>query len=91
MPSLLARMHIEHFVLDLLQPLLEAPSIPGYQLELITPKVLSVAVPKERGINQLFIQLNALNIQVSSLKNKTNRFEQLFSDLIDTQVGDVAL
>ena len=33
MPSLLARMHIEHFVLDLLQPLLEAPSIPGYQLE----------------------------------------------------------
>jgi ABC-2 type transport system ATP-binding protein len=91
MPSLLARMHIEHFVLDLLQPLLEAPSIPGYQLELITPKVLSVAVPKERGINQLFIQLNALNIQVSSLKNKTNRLEQLFMDLIDTQVGDVAL
>ncbi len=89
MTSLLARLHVDHFVLDLAEPLAEVPSIPGYQLERATDKALNVAVPKETGLNQLFSQLSALNIKVISLKNKSNRLEQLFMDLIESKSSGV--
>lgn len=82
MASLLARLHIDHFILDLAEPLTSAPIINGCQIELISDKVLNVAIPKEIGLNHLFNQLTAQNIQVMSLKNKTNRLEQLFMDLV---------
>lgn len=82
MASLLSRLHIDHFVLDLAEPLNTAPTIGGCQVELISDKVLAIAIPKEIGLNQLFSQLTAQNIQVMSLKNKTNRLEQLFMDLV---------
>jgi ABC-2 type transport system ATP-binding protein len=44
-----------------------------------------VAVPKEMGLNQLFSQLSTLNIKVISLKNKSNRLEQLFMDLVESK------
>jgi ABC-2 type transport system ATP-binding protein len=84
MASLLSRMHIDHFVLDLAEPLVVVPFIEGYQIERIGDKVLNVGVPKEAGLNQLFNHLSALNIKVLSLKNKSNRLEQLFMDLIDS-------
>ena len=87
MASLLARINIEHFVLDLAEPLDKTPVIPGYQLERVADKVLNVEVPKKLGLNQLFVQLSALNIKVLSLKNKSNRLEQLFMDLIDTSTA----
>jgi ABC-2 type transport system ATP-binding protein len=83
MNSLLARLHVDHFVLDLAQPLQTAPVIEGYQLEWLSDKTLTVAVPKEQGLNQLFKRLSERNIEVTSLKNKTNRLEQLFMDLIE--------
>ena len=85
MASLLTRLHVDHFVLDLAEPLAKAPVIDGYQIERVTDKVLNVAVPKETGLNQLFSQLSTQNIKVISLKNKTNRLEQLFMDLIDSK------
>ncbi len=85
MAGLLARLHVDHFVLDLAQPLAEAPIIDGYQLELAADKVLNVAVPKESGLNNLFGELTQRNINVISLKNKTNRLEQLFMDLVETK------
>jgi ABC-2 type transport system ATP-binding protein len=85
MTSLLARLHIEHFILDLAEPLTTAPVIDDCQIELISDKVLNVAVPKSCGLNNLFSQLTAQNIQVMSLKNKTNRLEQLFMDLVNAK------
>ncbi len=87
MASLLARINIEHFVLDLAEPLDKPPIIPGYQIERVADKVLNVEVPKKMGLNGLFVQLSALNIKVLSLKNKSNRLEQLFMDLIDTSTA----
>ncbi len=85
MASLLARLHIDHFVLDLAEPLDTAPAIDGCQIELVSNKVLNVSIPKEIGLNNLFSQLTALNIQVMSLKNKSNRLEQLFMDLVNAK------
>jgi len=82
MNELLSRIHNEQFVLDLNQPLAQVPQIAGYQIELLQANSLNVTVPKNQGLNQLFAQLSALDIQVASLKNKSNRLEQLFIDLV---------
>ncbi len=83
MASLLARLHVNHFVLDLVKPLLELPIIEGYEIKQINEKVLEIGVPKERNLNELFNTLSQFGIQVGSLKNKTNRLEQLFIDLTE--------
>jgi len=89
MASLLARLHVDHFILDLAQPITTAPVIDGYKIERVSDKILNVAVPKEHGLNKLFSQLSAHNIEVISLKNRTNRLEQLFMDLVDSSpAGD---
>lgn len=89
MASLLARLNIDHFVLDLAEPIAEAPVIEGIQIERAAGKVLNVAVPKTVGLNELFSKLTAHNIKVISLKNKSNRLEQLFLDLISAKsTGD---
>ncbi len=82
MHSLLSRINMDHFILNLSSSLENAPTIDGYQIELNEPNVLNVAVPKGQGLNQLFMQLTERNIGVLSLKNKSNRLEQLFMDLV---------
>jgi len=85
MASLLARLHVDHFVLDLAEPLAVAPVIEGYRLERVADKILDVSVPKENGLIRLFGELSQRNIRVISLKNKSNRLEQLFMDLVESK------
>jgi ABC-2 type transport system ATP-binding protein len=82
MATLLSYINVNHFILDLDKPLRRPPEIPGYQFELTSDKVLNVGIPKKNTLNQLFEQLSAYNIQVKSLKNKSNRLEQLFMDIV---------
>lgn len=83
MNELLARINKDHFVLDLAQPISETPKIEGYDFELPEQQVLNVTVPKGKNLNSLFQQLTEKNIDVLSLKNKTNRLEQLFMDMVN--------
>ncbi len=83
MQTLLGRLHLETFVLNLSQPLAEPPEIPGYPLRWMDELTLEVDVAKEWGLNALFEQLSARGIEVSSLRNKTNRLEELFLQLVD--------
>ena len=85
MASLLTRLHVDYFILDLAQPVTILPTLNGFSLKKISEKVLEVGVPKERHLNDLFVQLSSANIQVISMKNKSNRLEQLFIDLIDSK------
>ncbi len=82
MATLLSYINVTHFILDLENPLQKPPEIPGYQFELTSNKVLEVGIPKKNTLNQLFEQLSAHNIHVKSLKNKSNRLEQLFMDIV---------
>ncbi len=82
MVSLLTRLHVDYFILDLAQPT-SNPILEGYEVKQINEKILEIGVPKERSLNDLFTQLSAVNIRVISMKNKSNRLEQLFISLID--------
>ncbi|WP_374088607.1 ABC transporter ATP-binding protein [Methylomicrobium lacus] len=89
MAGLLARLNIDHFLLDLEAPLDATPEVDGVQIERVSERVLNVGVPKAVGLNQLFSRLSEQGIKVISLKNKSNRLEQLFLDLINANTpGD---
>ncbi len=83
MSDLLSRINKDYFVLDLAKPITDLPKVEDYDLELVGRKTLNASVPKNKSLNYLFEQLTAHNIEILSLKNKTNRLEQLFMDLVN--------
>ncbi|WP_286237458.1 ABC transporter ATP-binding protein [Neptuniibacter halophilus] len=83
MRELLQQLNTETFILDLEQPLQNLPELPGYTLRQLDDGVLEVDVFKEQGLNALFKELDNLGIAVSSMRNKSNRLEELFVSLVD--------
>ena len=81
MKALLANVESETFVLDL-APHHSPASLEGFRYEIIDANTLEVVVAREQGLNQVFSQLTAQNIQVLSMRNKANRLEELFVDLV---------
>ncbi len=82
MKELINRLHSETFVLDLAEPLSELPVTNGYALRQIDSTTLEVDISKEQGINKLFGYLSDNGIRVISLRNKSNRLEELFIRMI---------
>ena len=82
MTELLRRLHTETFVLDVRDELSELPEIPGFSVALRDATTLEVSVTRDHGLNPLFASLSARGIQVISLRNKQNRLEQLFIDMV---------
>jgi ABC-2 type transport system ATP-binding protein len=82
MNELLRRLHTETFVLDLSRPVERLDGIPGFELALVDDTTLEVSVTRDNGLNALFAALNERGIQVESLRNKQNRLEQLFIDMV---------
>ncbi len=83
MMRLLSQLHTEIFVLDIRQELSEAPQLTDYPMHLVDPNTLEVVVKREQTVNRLFAELSAQGIDVLSMRNKQNRLEQLFMDLVD--------
>ncbi len=83
--QLLGKLQQETYVLDLAEPLDELPAeLPaGWQLK--TPTTLEADIPKSSSVNLIFEQLGNHNIKVRSMRNKTNRLERLFLDMVDEE------
>tara|TARA_A100001011_G_scaffold246655_1_gene254904 strand:- start:586 stop:1497 length:912 start_codon:yes stop_codon:yes gene_type:complete len=82
MRDLLSKLDVQGFVLDLEKPLDKAPAIDNYSLRLDDPLTLMTAINKDSSINKLFDELNKLNIKVKSMRNESNRLEELFIEMI---------
>jgi len=66
MSSLLRRLHTETFVLNLREALAEAPLLEGYGVQLADSHTLEVEVSKEQTLNDIFLRLSELGIEVLS-------------------------
>jgi len=86
MKALLAKLQVEHFILDLQRPLDALPELPGYRTHWIDELSMEVEVEKAQGVNELFAMLSRQGIEVSSLRNKANRLEELFMRLVEQGV-----
>jgi ABC-2 type transport system ATP-binding protein len=83
MSSLLSRMNTETFVLNLREPLVAVPELSGYPVTLVDPHTLEVEVSRDKSVNDIFLRLTQLGIQVVSMRNKVNRLEEIFMRLVE--------
>jgi ABC-2 type transport system ATP-binding protein len=89
MARLLSQLNTEVFVLNLDKPLAAVPELPGYGVTLVDAQTLEVEVQREQSMNDLFARLSPLGVSVLSMRNKQNRLEQLFIDLVDRAKQEV--
>ena len=89
--KLLNTLSKETFILDLAEPLAELPGLDRHRLVALDESTLEVDIDRDESINSLFSELSRHGIQVSSMRNKTNRLEELFMNLVEnSQAGDSA-
>ena len=82
MKDLLSRLDVQGFVMDLDKPLDKEPTVEGFELKLEDSSTLVAAVNKDKSINSLFDELSKLGIKVKSMRNESNRLEELFIEMI---------
>ena len=81
MKSLLAKLDVETFVFDL-KPNSSPSELAGLSSRVIDGHTLEVDVKKTQTINSVFTELNNQGIEVLSMRNKSNRLEELFVGLV---------
>ena len=83
MKDLLSRLDVQGFVLDIDKTLDQPPSISKFPITLEDSTTLNVSIKKDQSINHLFEQLSALDINVLSMRNKSNRLEEMFIEMVN--------
>lgn len=81
--ALLAELDAEAFVLNLTAPLAEAPVLAGLDVIWLDATTLEAHLHRGQTLNDLFAALRAVGIEVASMRNKQNRLEQLFLEMVD--------
>jgi ABC-2 type transport system ATP-binding protein len=79
--ALLNTLHQETFLLDLSRPI-AGPWQSSYAVRVVDDTTLEVDVTRDQGINGMFAELSKLDIQVTSMRNKANRLEEIFMRMI---------
>jgi len=82
MKSLLAQLDSETFVFDL-PTNSKTVQLSEFTYRLVDDHTLEVDVNKSQSLNQIFSQLSQQGIEVLSMRNKSNRLEALFVNLIN--------
>ncbi|NNF51770.1 MAG: ABC transporter ATP-binding protein [Gammaproteobacteria bacterium] len=85
MRDVLRKLSIETFVLSLKQGLGSAPQLDGHAVRYIDEHNIEIDVSKEQSLNKVFAMLSSQNIEVLSMRTKTNRLEELFIRLVETK------
>lgn len=84
MKSFLNQLNEESFIFDLAEPIQPLNiQILGVKFNLIDPVTLEVTMNKAHTLNELFQLLEANGIQVRSMRNKSNRLEELFVKMVE--------
>ena len=83
MKSLLAKLNTETFILDITETD-TPPELKGFEYRLADAHTLEVDVEKAEGLNPVFAQLSEQGVQVLSMRNKSNRLEELFVRLVES-------
>ncbi len=82
MKNLLGKLGRETFLLDL-APGSAVPNLPEFNGRMPDERTLEVDLDKSQSLNSLFEQLSSQQVQVVSMRNKANRLEELFVNLVE--------
>ena len=83
MQNVINKLQREAFVLTLDRQVHEAPRLDGYTVRLRNDYEIEVEVEKEQGLNRMFEALTAQDLNVVTMRTKTNRLEELFIRLVE--------
>jgi ABC-2 type transport system ATP-binding protein len=83
MRRLLSKLDVQSFVLDVTGFDGTLPQLDGVKLLRIDDATLEAEMPSTHNLNALFAALTARGITVTSMRNKTNRLEELFVRLVE--------
>jgi len=87
MRSLLSRLHIETFILYLADEIESLPDCGEHAVRLVDKTTLEVDINQKQNLSDVFHTLKNCSIEVVSMKNKTNRLEQLFISMMNNKNG----
>jgi len=82
MKSLINKLNVQTIVLNIEQPLNNELPLNGFVYRLIDETTIEIEIHRDQSLNDLFAILSQHNILVSSMRNKTNRLEELFVRLV---------
>ncbi|MFT4712090.1 MAG: ABC-2 type transport system ATP-binding protein [Candidatus Azotimanducaceae bacterium] len=82
MKDLLRQLHTETFVLDSRSILPQTVKFTGFKVLRVDDYTLEVEVDKDQDVNGIFASLSELDVGISSMRNKTNRLEEMFVSLL---------
>jgi ABC-2 type transport system ATP-binding protein len=83
MKRLLASLDVETFVLDVTDAPTDLPVIPGITLRRVDDHTVEAEMSRSHDLNSLFAGLSERGMTVTSMRNKTNRLEELFVRLVE--------
>lgn len=83
MKSLLSKLHVETFVLDV-DGNVPIASLQGVVKQQMVEGSLEIELEKSQGINHVFTQLTEQRVKVLSMRNKVNRLEELFVSIVNS-------
>lgn len=81
MAAILRQLNKERFILYLKEPYKSLPNLPDYTIFSQDSMTLEVEVPDQHDLSFLFEKLKQHSITVVSMRNKSNRLEELFVKL----------
>ncbi len=82
MRALLKKLDTETFIFDCREDLASTPQLNGFAVQQQDANTLEVTLDKSQDINEVFKLLDEQGINIKSMRNKTNRLEQLFVSLV---------
>lgn len=85
--SLLSKLNIETFIFDLQSAAPAGLLLGGYTHRLTDSTTLEIDVLKEHSLNAVFEMLTTQDVNVMSMRNKANRLEELFVEMVEANEG----
>jgi ABC-2 type transport system ATP-binding protein len=81
--ALLRQLRREVFILDCVEVLPDSIAIAGYTVRRVDDHTLEVEVQKGQDLNQVFSVLGQVGVHISSMRNRANRLEEMFVNLVE--------
>ncbi|CAI8157659.1 MAG: Daunorubicin/doxorubicin resistance ATP-binding protein DrrA [Cellvibrionales bacterium UBA7375] len=86
--NLIKQLNKETFILDLKGEINNINTLDGYPLTMVDSSTLEVSIDKDQSLNQLFNHLSTEGIEIISMRNKANRLEELFIDMVEKNLTE---
>lgn len=82
MKSLLQSLHHQTLIFNIIEPIETLPNLHPFFATKLDANTIEMRVDNRYSLNEVFNVFNQHGIHVHSMRNKTNRLEELFMDLI---------